>query len=288
MASMIVSAKNFSPSANMIYRKPKVNQQGGKSVGIMNSMSKKALYLEVPLMMTWGVNVYDNTGGNSYDLSLQFPPEEFAEDDCKETLKILQEFEDKIKDDATKNSRDWFGKQSMSPEVIDALWSPMLKYPKDSSSGEPDKTRSPTLKVKLPYWENDFKFELFDTEHKPLIPNDENNGPEVFIQKGSHIACILLCGGIWFANGKFGVTWKLFQGVSKPTVTLEKGKCHITKESSNYDSDGEEEQSMDTKEETQKETQEEVQEEEPQEEVQEEPQEEEPPQKGKKAKTKKK
>ena len=238
---MIVSAKNFSPSANMIYRKPKVNPQGGKSVGIMNSISKKALYLEVPLMMTWGVNVYDNPNGNSYDLSVQFPPEEFAEDDCKETLKILQEFEDKIKEDATKNSRDWFGKQSMSPEVIDALWSPMLKYPKDSSSGEPDKTRSPTLKVKLPYWEKEFRFELFDTEHKPLIPNDENNGPEVFIQKGSHIACILLCGGIWFANGKFGVTWKLFQGVSKPTITLEKGKCHITKESSNYDSDGEEE-----------------------------------------------
>ena len=283
MASMIVSAKNFSPTTTMIYRKPKVNQQGGKSVGIMNSISKKALYLEVPLMMTWGVNVYENPNGNSYDLSVQFPPEEFAEDDCKETLKMLQEFEDKIKEDATKNSRDWFGKQSMSPEVIDALWSPMLKYPKDPS-GEPDKTRSPTLKVKLPYWENEFKFELFDTDHKALIPNNENTGPEVFIQKGSHIACILLCGGIWFANGKFGVTWKLFQGVSKPTITLEKGKCHITKEASNYDSDGEDMPLMNTK---QEETQEEV--EETQEEVEETQEEvEETPQKVKKTKTKKK
>ena len=37
-----------------------------------------------------------------------------------------------------------------------------------------------------------------------------------------------LCGsGIWFANGKFGVTWRLFQAVVKPRASL-KGKCHIS------------------------------------------------------------
>ena len=37
---------------------------------------------------------------------------------------------------------------------------------------------------------------------------------------------MIQCGGIWFANGKFGVTWKLVQAVVKPKETL-KGKCHI-------------------------------------------------------------
>jgi hypothetical protein len=71
------------------------------------------------------------------------------------------------------------------------------------------------------------------------------------IPKGSEIACIIQCGGIWFANGKFGVTWKLFQGVVKPTQTLAKGQCHIKLDAGvevkkddslvepNYDSDGE-------------------------------------------------
>ena len=37
---------------------------------------------------------------------------------------------------------------------------------------------------------------------------------------------IILCGGLWFANGKFGVTWRLFQAQVQPKVSL-KGKCLI-------------------------------------------------------------
>jgi|TARA_B110000967_G_C18844501_1_gene541227 hypothetical protein len=273
MASMITNANDFKPSENMIYTKPKVNSVGGKSVGIINSMSKKSLLLQTPLMMNWGVNVYDNPNGNSYDFSLQFPRDEFSDTSSKTLLKMLQDFEDKIKNDASTNAREWFGKATMSSEVIDALWSPMLKYPKDQSTGEPDKSRSPTLKVKLPVWENEFKFELFDVEHNTLIPNEDKNGPDVFIQKGSNVACILQCGGIWFANGKFGVTWKLYQGVVKQVETLSKGQCHISddvlkcessetsspKPLTTYDSDGEEETQEETQEEPQEETQEEPQ-----------------------------
>jgi hypothetical protein len=50
--------------------------------------------------------------------------------------------------------------------------------------------------------------------------------PKDLIAKGSHIAVSIQCGGIWFANGKFGVTWKLFQAIVKPKMSL-KGKCHI-------------------------------------------------------------
>ena len=46
------------------------------------------------------------------------------------------------------------------------------------------------------------------------------------ISKGSHIAAVIQCGGLWFANGKFGVTWRLFQGVLKPKATM-KGVCQI-------------------------------------------------------------
>ena len=41
----------------------------------------------------------------------------------------------------------------MSSEVIDALWTPMLKYPKDQETGEFDYSRPPTLRLKLPIWE---------------------------------------------------------------------------------------------------------------------------------------
>jgi hypothetical protein len=34
----------------------------------------------------------------------------------------------------------------MSEDAIDALWTPMFKYPKDKNTGEPDTDRSPTLR----------------------------------------------------------------------------------------------------------------------------------------------
>lgn len=261
MASQIVTPSQFSVNDNIIYTKPKVNNSGGKSIGIINSLSKKSLLVQTPLMMNWGVNVYENPNGSSYDISLQFPRDEFMNESSRSLLSMLCEFEDKIKADAKTNSREWFGKQNMSAEVLDALWSPMLKYPKDQATGEPDKTRSPSLKLKLPVWEGEYKFELFDINDNKLLPNEEEpRPPEDFIKKGSNIACIIQCGGIWFANGKFGVTWKLFQGKVKPIENLEQGKCHIkiTNEEENiirneetkaeepktvtvYDSDGEEE-----------------------------------------------
>jgi len=228
MSTIIVNAKDFSPNSNMIFTKPKANSVGGKSVGIINSLTKKALHIQTPLMMNWGVNVYDNANNSkSYDFTLQFPREDFGNDETKSLLNMLIEFEEKVKSEAKKNARDWFGKATMSSEVIDALWSPMLKYPKDQETGEPDKTRSPTLKIKLPAWEGVFNFELFDIEQNSLIPNEDGRGPEEFIQKGSNVACIIQCGGIWFANGKFGVTWKLYQGVVKQVESLQRGKCHI-------------------------------------------------------------
>jgi hypothetical protein len=235
----------------MIYTKPKANAAGGKSVGIINTATRKSLHLQTPLMMTWGANTYENPNGNSYDISLQFPRDEFSNKATQDLLTMFQQFEEKVKQDAQTYSRDWFGKATMSREVIDALWSPMLKYPKNQVTMEPDTTRPPTLKLKLPAWGGAFKFELFDTQNNILIPNEDGVTPIELIPKGSEIACIIQCGGIWFANGKFGVTWKLFQGVVKPTQSLAKGQCHIKLDSGvevkkdttlvepTYDSDGE-------------------------------------------------
>jgi hypothetical protein len=119
MASMVVTASEFSPASNMLYTKPKANNAGGKSVGILNTLSRKALYLQTPLMMCWGANEYDNPQGKSYDMCLQFPREEFSNPATQQFLQVMLEFEAKIKADARANSRDWLGKANMSEDVID-------------------------------------------------------------------------------------------------------------------------------------------------------------------------
>jgi len=260
MASIISTALTFKPTEHMIYTKIKANKTAGKSVGIINTESKKSLFVQTPLIMTWGVNKYENVGkDDSYDLALQFPRSEFSNEDTTNLLDMFKSFEDCVMDEACKMSKEWFGK-NLSREVIESRWTPMLKFPKDES-GEPDKTRSPTLKVKCPIWNGEYKFELFDVNHVALNPSVEGTTLEECIQKGSNIACIIQCGGVWFTDKAFGVTWKLYQGVVKPLDVLEKGKCHINvsvedkellnKESSTtestvttatYDSDGEEEE----------------------------------------------
>jgi len=228
---MVIPGASFNPHTDMKYTKPKVNSVGGRSVGIVNAKTSTVLNLSSPLMLTWGVQDFtdDKTGKVSYDLALQFPNEGFETPATKKFITNMAAFEKKIKEDAIANSKEWFSKPKMTADAVDALWTPVLKYPKNKDTLEADTTRAPTLKVKLPYWDNTWKeLELYDTDMSPIFPDPMNPAlsPKDLIAKGSHIAVSIQCGGIWFANGKFGVTWKLFQAIVKPKMSL-KGKCHI-------------------------------------------------------------
>ncbi len=245
----IISGVDFNCDDDIIFTKPKQNASGGKSVGILNSKSKKSLYMSTPLMLTWGINEYsdEKSGRVTYDMNLQFPSSEYNTPEIKKFLQNMQKFEEKVKQEAITNCKEWMNKPKMSKEVIEALWTPMLRYPKCKETGDFDYSRSPTLRMKLPFWEGVFKnIEIYDIKHTLLFPNGDNDVVSELITKGSNVATIIQSGGVWFANGKFGVTWKLFQCLVKPKQTLS-GKCHIALSESDkskmvVDSDEEEEE----------------------------------------------
>jgi len=225
----IVSGATFNASTDYVYTKPKLNANNGKMIGILNKHNMKSLYLSTPLMLTWGVNEYtdDKTGKKTFDMALQFPNQEYNNPECAAFLKNMQELEKRIKDDAITNCKEWLNKPKMVAEAVEALWTPMLKYPRDKATEEPDHSRAPSLKVKIPFWDDVFKnVELYNEASVQVFPNDDNNSIGDYIVKGTNVATLIQCGGIWVANGKFGVTWKLFQAVVKPRTTLS-GKCHI-------------------------------------------------------------
>jgi len=228
---MVIPGASFNAASDMKYTKPKVNSVGGRSVGIVNSKTSTVLNLSSPLMLTWGVQSFtdEKSGKVSYDLALQFPSEGFETPATKKFLENMSAFEKKIKEDAIANSKEWFSKPKMTSDAVEALWTPILKYPKNKDTLEADTSRAPTIKVKLPFWDGAWKeLELYDVDMRSVFPDPMNPAlsPQDLIAKGSHIAVSIQCGGIWFANGKFGVTWKLFQAIVKPKMSL-KGKCHI-------------------------------------------------------------
>lgn len=237
MADTIVDATLFN-ARDIRYSAPKANASGGKSINILNKATNSGIRLSTPLMLTWGatdfVDQATGKGNGKFEMSLQFPSAEYKTEDTDSFLKNMQAFEDKIKEDALANSKEWFGKIHKNAEVVDALYTPMLKYSKDKTTGEPDLNRAPTLRVKIPMWEGSWKCEVYDEDGEKLFPNPSNPilTPVELVQKGTQVASLIQCGGIWFANGKFGVTWKLIQVVvQKPRASLS-GQCFIKLKSS--------------------------------------------------------
>ena len=226
----IINATALNASNDIKYAKPRANKSGGKSVAILNNETGKILYISTPLMLTWGVEEYvdESSGRRTYSMSLQFPRDEYRTPETDAFLKNMIAFQDKIRDDAVKNCKEWFNKSKMTLDVVDALMTPILRYPKDPNTGEPDLTRAPSMKVKLDFWDEAFNCEIYNLKSEPLFPSPDGSdvGPVQLIPKGTNTATVLRCGGFWFAAGKFGVTWRLFQAVVKPRASL-KGKCHI-------------------------------------------------------------
>jgi len=240
---LFVKAKEFSPSS-VTYDEPQTNKRGGKSVNLR--LKGQPIVLQVPLMLTWGVNewVDEQNGSVKYDMALQFDPQKSDSQD--KFLVAMKDFQEKVANDAVTNCKKWFGKK-MSREVVDALMYPMLKYPKDKQTGEPDLTRNPTMKLKVPFWEGRFNVEIYGMDRKALyLPpkygkgaegnkapgQDATSTPMEFVPKASHVKGLIRCNGMWFAGGKCGVTWQLVQiQVRPPTRLVGSGNCHIMDDS---------------------------------------------------------
>jgi hypothetical protein len=185
-----------------------------------------------PLLMTWGIQEFtdEKTGKVSYDMALQFPSEEYQTADSRTFLQAMVAFEKKLKADALVNSKEWFAKPKMTPDAVDALFTPVLKYPVDKATCEKDMSKAPTMKIKVPFWNNKWEgIEVYDADKVCLYPSASNPSvsPKDLITKQSHVVTMIQCGGVWFANGKFGVTWRLVQGIVQPRLSM-RGRCHLS------------------------------------------------------------
>jgi len=232
MSERIIDGTLFNVN-DIMYTTPKASPQGAKSVNILNKKTKTILTLSTPLMLTWGASEFvDQTSGvgdGKFTMSLQFPSKEYENEDTAAFFKNIKALEDKIKSDALVYSKDWFGKIHKSSEVVDALWTPMLKYTKNKATGDYDYTKAPTLKIKLAQWENVFSGEIYSEDGDKLFPNPSTPGvtPLDYLKKGTNIMTLIQFAGIWFVNGKFSASWKLVQAVvQKPKPTLQ-GQCFL-------------------------------------------------------------
>ncbi len=228
---VVLTVDEWNPSA-VKYMAPKVNERGGKSINLVSKQTNRSLCFSTPLLMTWGVSdfVDEKTGESDgkYTLSLNFPNEEYANASTNKFLEKLKAFENQIIDDAVVNSEAWWG-QEMSREIVKFNFFSFLKYSKNKDTKKTDFTKPPSIRAKVPFYNNKWMVEIYDTKSNLIFPcENELITPMDLIPKLSSVACVLQCGGLWIGGKGWGLTWKLIQCVVKPKeVVSVYGKCHI-------------------------------------------------------------
>ena len=147
-----------------------------------------------------------------------------------ETLTKMIELETFLKQKVYQNAKEWTQKTMRGPDMVDMIWSPMLKYPLKADKSDKDYTRSPSINIKIPCWDGKWTPEVYDADGICKFSEHQHIGesPIPLFSKGTNVIAIIQCGGLWVVSGKIGVTWKLIQAVVKQADTSIVGRCLIT------------------------------------------------------------
>tara|TARA_B110000114_G_C14958568_1_gene343402 strand:- start:55 stop:735 length:681 start_codon:yes stop_codon:yes gene_type:complete len=211
---MVLEKSHSFDTSKLSFNDVKTNKNGGKSIYI--SLDKSKFALQTPVMtLPYDMSVYDKGDYPKYSIELSFR-------DMEDNYRIagfyerMEQLDNLILDTAVKNSMKWFGKKKSSREIMEALYTPIVKRSRDKETGEYDGKYPASIRVKLPFWNGKKSYEILSfKEDTPL----EVEQAEVF-SKGSKVQAIMKCGGVWIVNGKFGCTWSVekVRVESNPTV----------------------------------------------------------------------
>ena len=107
-------------------------------------------------------------------------------------------------DQGVKNSVAWF-KGAKSRDVLSELYTTTVRFSKDSEGNV--KPYPPTVKLQLRQRDGKFETLIYDDKKRPMtdVPLEE------ILVKGTLMTALVQCTGVWFAGGKFGLSWKAVQ-----------------------------------------------------------------------------
>jgi hypothetical protein len=177
----------------------------------------KPIVLQTPVMTTpFGLSKFDDnsSGRSKYSVDMSFRgKEENAK--INELYQFLNLLDDKLVSDASQRGQEWFKKKNRSKELCKELFASSVKPAMEK--GELTDKYASTFKAKVPFYDEKFVMPVFDMVSKEII--DSSSLPDV-LTKGSSVQGLVKLNGIWFAGGKFGVSWEVKQIKVKQMNTL--------------------------------------------------------------------
>lgn len=187
---------------------------GGKVVSMLYKVpsgDSKLLILQTPqLTSPYGLSKWDNDGKGpaKYTLDLSFKGMETREL-VQNFYQALTDFDGLLIENGLALSDEWFKKKYTSKDVVEALYTPVVRRSKDDKY-------PPTFKMTIPYdaATGEFTCKVYDkTTKQPVDLNSVN-------LKAAKVTAIAQCTGVWIAGGKFGSTWKAVQLLVEPTTKI--------------------------------------------------------------------
>jgi len=205
-SNSVIAVKNFDIN-KLSFGEIKKLDNNGKYIPMY--YDKNPFVIQTPQCYApYGMNIFkdDKTGNESHSLELSFKDKDSREP-LQKFFSILEDIDKKVIEETMKNSQAWIRKPA-NKDVIEALFTPTIKYPKDKETGEIITKYPPTYRLKLNKdMKGNFRCVAYDQETKDETPM-EAIIPKM---KGSKVTAIANCSGIWVAGSKFGISWKASQ-----------------------------------------------------------------------------
>jgi hypothetical protein len=200
----IVRAKDFDASKVTFSDVKAFGNNGGKIVYV--SYGRSPLILQTPAMRApFGVSKWENDGAPpKFTLDMSFQGMESSRS-TQAFYDALEKMDARMIDDGFDNQATWFrGKKYTSKDIVEALYTPIVKHARDRDTGERTDRYAPTMKVNVPFRDGAFGCEVYDAERNKIdLRNVET--------KGSTVTAIVQCTGVWFVGGKYGLSFKALQ-----------------------------------------------------------------------------
>jgi hypothetical protein len=205
----IITPESFNAAA-LTVSPIKVNEKTGAKSCFLNYQGGKVLIqTAVEMRCPYGLNVFTGLNGEKaanpdYSIDLDLAGYD-GDGEIADYYKMMVAFENFAKSEGLKNRRQWFKDDDLDLKMVGKMFSSTIKFPKDKD-GNP-KPYPPTQKVKMNIGgKPELATKFYDPEGTPL-----RGDPKTLLGTGSKVTAILQCGGLWFAAGKFGITWRVNQ-----------------------------------------------------------------------------
>ena len=227
-----------------------------------------SIFLETPEMTfpfdnTW----YPNPDGKGGKYSCKVSLKTEGNLDMEEFVSKMSEFDKKIKKDAKVNCKSWFGKQTISDDVIDDKYVPIVRHYKDPNTGEFTGKFPAQMGFKVIQRNGNFDCKFYDDNKERInVDNSEvENYQEAnkLLSKGTTVRLLLKCNGLWFSSAGFGATWKAEQIKLKIPESLEEYAFRDDDDDDTFVDEKDEDEDMDDDDEEEEDTDEMEDDEEP-------------------------